>query len=346
MKLYEKISLLRKQRGLSQEDLANKLEISRQSVHKWEQGLSYPEIDKIKKLAQIFGVSIDALLNDEMDISAPEAKVSKSTAYRSVFVSNNILKSTHSDYDHHTTDRSKRRTFTVPRSVKNTFALRQSEIEAQISERGYDCVIAPQHDLNVRFFTDNKRNVCGFFYDGAEQFVLPIENIIDAVITDDRTTLNNLGIDPYSAVDAAMPGLDLPRRFILSITYFNKGGKIETYDINFFCVRMYFQFMGRSSKTPAFINALSISTQQSLIQIRNKIIALKSAGEAIRESFDALEDIDAEALLKQSEEALKIAEYKRALVEKQVKKTNIIFISLITAEFALVAAVLIWIIFF
>ena len=62
MRLEGKIMLLRKQKGWSQEQLAEQLGISRQSVSKWESGASVPDLDKIIKLSQIFDVSTDYLL--------------------------------------------------------------------------------------------------------------------------------------------------------------------------------------------------------------------------------------------------------------------------------------------
>lgn len=67
MILAEKIMKLRKQNGWSQEELAMKLNVSRQSVSKWESGASIPDLDKILKLSQIFEVSTDYLLKDEME---------------------------------------------------------------------------------------------------------------------------------------------------------------------------------------------------------------------------------------------------------------------------------------
>lgn len=68
MILAEKIACLRKQKEWSQEELADRLEISRQSVSKWESGASIPELDKIIGMSHIFGVSTDFLLKDECDI--------------------------------------------------------------------------------------------------------------------------------------------------------------------------------------------------------------------------------------------------------------------------------------
>ena len=60
---------LRKQRGWSQEELAQQLSVSRQSVSKWESGASVPDLDKILKMSEIFDVSTDALLKEEMDLN-------------------------------------------------------------------------------------------------------------------------------------------------------------------------------------------------------------------------------------------------------------------------------------
>lgn len=67
MILADKIMNLRKQQGMSQEELAHQLGISRQSVSKWESGASIPDLDKILKLSDLFGVSTDYLLKDELE---------------------------------------------------------------------------------------------------------------------------------------------------------------------------------------------------------------------------------------------------------------------------------------
>ncbi len=67
MKLADKITSLRKSRGWSQEELAEQIEVTRQSVSKWESGLATPDIDKIVSLSALFGVSCDYLLKEEED---------------------------------------------------------------------------------------------------------------------------------------------------------------------------------------------------------------------------------------------------------------------------------------
>ena len=66
MILAEKIITLRKKNGWSQEELAEKVNVSRQSVSKWEGAQAVPDLEKILKLADLFGVTTDYLLKDEM----------------------------------------------------------------------------------------------------------------------------------------------------------------------------------------------------------------------------------------------------------------------------------------
>ncbi len=67
MILSEKITNLRKRMNWSQEELAEKLSVSRQSVSKWEVGATIPDLDKILKMSELFGVSTDFLLKDEKE---------------------------------------------------------------------------------------------------------------------------------------------------------------------------------------------------------------------------------------------------------------------------------------
>lgn len=67
MKFGDKLILLRKKHGLSQEELASKLNVSRQSVSKWESNNTYPETDKIIQICNIFECRMDDLINDKVN---------------------------------------------------------------------------------------------------------------------------------------------------------------------------------------------------------------------------------------------------------------------------------------
>ena len=72
MELHEKLQELRKSRGLTQEELAGALFVSRTAISKWESGRGYPSIDSLKEISNYFSVSIDDLLSGERLISIAE----------------------------------------------------------------------------------------------------------------------------------------------------------------------------------------------------------------------------------------------------------------------------------
>jgi len=63
--LSERIYTLRRKQGLSQEQLAEKIGVSRQAISKWEGGLSTPELDKLKALSDCFGITLDELTSED-----------------------------------------------------------------------------------------------------------------------------------------------------------------------------------------------------------------------------------------------------------------------------------------
>lgn len=65
MKFNEKLIELRKKRGLSQEELSYKLNVTRQTVSKWELGQAIPEMDKLVEMSKIFNVSVDELVSEK-----------------------------------------------------------------------------------------------------------------------------------------------------------------------------------------------------------------------------------------------------------------------------------------
>ena len=69
MKLSDKIIELRKNKGMTQEELADLCNVSRQSISKWEADIALPEMDKLLILSDFFGVSLDVLVKDELEIN-------------------------------------------------------------------------------------------------------------------------------------------------------------------------------------------------------------------------------------------------------------------------------------
>lgn len=76
--ISDNLQELRKKAGLSQEQLADQLNVTRQAVSKWESGQSVPDLDKASQLAKIFGVTVDELING---IQHKEASVDYSKLY-------------------------------------------------------------------------------------------------------------------------------------------------------------------------------------------------------------------------------------------------------------------------
>lgn len=72
MNFAEKLYYLRTESGYSQESLAATLNVSRQSVSKWELGTSLPETEKIIAIGKLFGVSLDSLLVDSVSLESKE----------------------------------------------------------------------------------------------------------------------------------------------------------------------------------------------------------------------------------------------------------------------------------
>ena len=72
MEFNEKLQELRKKRGMTQEELAQQIYVSRAAISKWESGRGYPNIDSLKELAKFFSVSIDELLSGDEVLSIAE----------------------------------------------------------------------------------------------------------------------------------------------------------------------------------------------------------------------------------------------------------------------------------
>lgn len=82
MKFNEKLINLRKKAGLSQEELGYKLNVTRQTISKWELGQTTPEMDKLKEISNIFNISVDDLLNE----SAQDSSTKKSGGFNKKYI--------------------------------------------------------------------------------------------------------------------------------------------------------------------------------------------------------------------------------------------------------------------
>lgn len=77
----ENLKTVRKQRNITQEQLAEILDVSRQAVSKWESGMGYPEIEKLLKISKELNISLDYLMNDVSTMEEKEKTEEKSVVY-------------------------------------------------------------------------------------------------------------------------------------------------------------------------------------------------------------------------------------------------------------------------
>lgn len=92
MILADKIIALRKSNGWSQEELAEKLNVSRQSVSKWESAQSMPDLDRVLQMSELFGVTTDYLLKDEIEVEkSPDVFTDSSLLHVSMEEANEYL---------------------------------------------------------------------------------------------------------------------------------------------------------------------------------------------------------------------------------------------------------------
>lgn len=74
MELNERLAQLRKEHGLSQNDLADQLKVSRQAISRWEQGVAVPSSDNLIYLSRLYGITLDELIYGKEEIESKQAE--------------------------------------------------------------------------------------------------------------------------------------------------------------------------------------------------------------------------------------------------------------------------------
>ena len=86
MEFNEKLQELRKREGMTQEELASKLYVSRTAISKWESGRGYPNIESLKAISKLFGVTVDELLSSDEILSMAEEDGKQKTRGLQIFI--------------------------------------------------------------------------------------------------------------------------------------------------------------------------------------------------------------------------------------------------------------------
>lgn len=112
MTLGQKLKTIRKRFGLTQEELAEIMRVSRQAITKWESDAGLPDVSNLSELAKTFNISIDSLLNDsELPILIMTKELDKDKYTNKLSSYSEILKEYYSDADIYTLTREKKMNF-------------------------------------------------------------------------------------------------------------------------------------------------------------------------------------------------------------------------------------------
>ena len=311
MKINEKLPILRKRCGMSQEDFAHELNVSRQSVYKWETGDANPDITKLQKMAKVLGVSFDYLLDENIDITkVDDVPVDKpiETKYRKVFCSGKSLQENQAALDNGFSGINKYiGIFSKKEKVENSKGIFQENFKKMtdyFEAKGYEYIQLQDH-LCAAFFADNKEKLFGFWFAGAVQFVCPIENFISFRVKENQAT------GPIAA-------LGFPFSYDIDVSYFTEDGKDLSYYLDIEAFHPYWwDEMKKPTKEDIEETFLvcSASTQKAIELISKKITVLKTFVDKIERGVCKVNEVDTVAfakLLKEVEGA--------ALIDKQNKE--------------------------
>ena len=340
MKVNDKIMVLRKRKGYSQEDLAHELDVSRQAVYKWESGESTPELDKIRKMSTLFEISFDDLLNDDVDITV-ETKSKKETKeefkYRKVFKTNEIFDAAAIELEHNY--------LYLPNS-KYTYSIKESDVEKSLEtakkkeeelknflqENDYttDLRFKLLPDATGTFFIDKKKRALGFYFNGAIQFLCPLENIFDISI---KSVSSEPVYEKTSKIGALIGGLigvgvstdaecvgEQTTAYQIVVSYFNEEEVSEQYKISFNGDRLYSIYArdknyGRNYKE--YRDTLIFNMNNFVKRFAGAIEGIKAEAVVLRSKPNKFEEFDFEKLNNDYQEAKKIVDQQREILQKE-----------------------------
>lgn len=185
MKLEQKLINLRKQNSLSQEELAEKINVTRQTISKWELGQSKPDMDKMLELSKLFNVGIEELTNDNVDIGKAKGNVKPKKKERKYILYILIV-------------------VLIAASATLLIRIGQARQESQEKQEGFfNNIFQNANDIinntidNIKDFEENRQNETkdkinvnvfnmGFNYAEGTQATIFVEQILDKVVTSNK----------------------------------------------------------------------------------------------------------------------------------------------------------------
>lgn len=304
----KKIELLRKQKGMSQESLADKLQVSRQSVFKWESGESTPSIDKLKELAKIFNVSLDDLLIDKNEILSKQIDKPKETKYRDVFVNKSYAR-----FDDDVAIQSGY--FTGDKHLHADVLVQFENANKSVLESiSYNNSIMFCADSNSRVLIDTTNNTFSIYHGTAEQFICPFENLVSILLTDSgsRTVINKenvsggaIGLNGSGGVMFGSNntfGKGMPAIYYIEFNYHQKNGEMASFKFTTSAYRNHLLY----TKDYRDVNLYKFYIDGVCNQIKNSLIKIKDSIEtSIKEASTdkELKEIDFDSKKKNIESA-------------------------------------------
>ena len=346
MEINEKIMVLRKRKGYSQEDLAHELDVSRQAVYKWESGESTPELDKIKKMSMLFDISFDDLLNDEVDITV-EVKKEKTKKqefkYRKVFRTNENFNTAAVELEHNylCLDPSKNRyTYEIkPDDIDASieeYKNREKELNSFLEANGYitDYRYKLLPDATGTIFVDKKKKAVGFYFNGAIQFLCPLENIFDITI---KTVLSEPVYEKQSKIGGIIGGLvgvsvgseaecvgEQATAYDIVISYFDENEESNQYKIRLDDIRYYSIYArdkeyGRTFEQ--YRDTLLFNMNNMVQRFAGAVEGIKAEANVLRQKPGKVEEFDFEKLNADYEAAKQVIDEKRTKLQTEWDKT-------------------------
>ena len=269
MTLEEKILLLRKKNGLSQDELAQQLGVTRQAVYKWESGNAIPEMEKIKGIAKLFGVSFDYLLDDS--IKEYEANNNEETKinHREIYVLGDKQDFMQGDIDHgYIKERHKRNEMS-----RVIFSNRRKQAEENMKKAGATEINFVSEEETIAFFYNKNEQSIGFYYGCGIQLVCPLENLVsinlnggDANLVNSRTTMLGIGNGGFGI--GSVPTTTVMGSFPISVTIMYLDGDIIkdfSFKVMTNCTYLYYE------ESKSQVNALNDVLRHRLVDRLNKL---------------------------------------------------------------------------